>query len=348
MITVDKEYYPFLVVLFFTVVAVVIFWPFLAMVVLGGSLAVVMTPLHQRLMHYIRPAISATLITVILFALFAGAVYVTLLILRGNAGLTDQMFATIGSWLGSPTTHPGVFGFTISKDTLMVWLARGNALFVNYWTTLANNLTLIIFSALVFFISFFLLLLNGIALKENIFCRLPEPVRKYCDQLTPVTIDTLYVIYIVQIVIAGLTFFIALPVFYFLGYGHILFYSFLAALCEVVPILGSSVAFIIVGGYALALGDLHGFLIMIFLGYVVVSALPEIYIRPVLVGRRVKIHPVIMFIGLIGGLLTLGLAGFVLGPLIIVLLMKSYRIWTDERKCAKQPPDGGTGEHPLL
>ncbi|MGB7993536.1 AI-2E family transporter [Methanoregula sp.] len=343
----DKEYYPFLVVLFFTLVALVIFWPFLAMVVLGGSLAVVLMPLHHRLMRYTRPVISATAITFVLFALFTGAIYITLLILRGNAGLTDQMFATIGSWLANPTTHPGVFGFSISKDTLMVWLARGNALFVNYWTTLASNLVLIVFSALVFFISFFLLLFHGIALKENIFCRLPEPVRKYCDLLTPVTVDTLYVIYIVQFAIAGLTFFIALPVFYFLGYGHILFYSFLAALCEVIPILGSSVAFIIVGGYALALGDLHGFLIMIFLGYIVVSALPEIYVRPVLVGRRVKIHPVIMFIGLIGGLLTLGLAGFVLGPLIIVLLMKSYSIWTDERKCAKQPTESGSREQSL-
>ena len=62
--------------------------------------------------------------------------------------------------------------------------------------------------------------------------------------------------------------------------------------------------------------------------------------RPVLVGRRVKIHPLIMFVGLIGGLLTMGIAGFVLGPLIIVLLMKSYRIWTDDRKGAQ----GTTGQ----
>jgi predicted PurR-regulated permease PerM len=149
------------------------------------------------------------------------------------------------------------------------------------------------------------------------------------------------VIYIVQFAIAALTFVISLPVFYLLGYGNILFYSFLAAFCELIPILGSSVAFIIVGAYSLALGDLRGLLIMVILGYIVVSALPEIYIRPVLVGRRVKINPVIMFVGLIGGLLTLGLAGFVLGPLIIVLVMKSYRIWTDERKGSKELQDAG-------
>ncbi|HVP95794.1 AI-2E family transporter [Methanoregula sp.] len=330
----DREYYPFFVVVFLTVVALVIFWPVFDMAVIGGSLAVVLMPVHNRLSRSIRPSISAAAITIGLFVVFALVAYITLLILRANTGLINQIFVTIGSWLASPSTRPGAFGFTLNKDTLEVWLAKGDALFVNYWTTLADNLLLIAFKGIVLFLSFFLLLLKGTAIKERIFRHLPEPIKGYCDQLVPVTVDTLYVIYIVQFAIAALTFFIALPVFYLLGYGNIFFYSFLAAFCELIPILGSSVAFLIVGAYALALGDLRGLLIMIILGYVVVSALPEIYIRPVLVGRRVKINPVIMFVGLIGGLLTLGLAGFVLGPLIIVLVMKSYRIWTDERKAA--------------
>ena len=201
-----------------------------------------------------RPAISSAVITGCLFLVLAGAAYVTLMILQANAGLTDQIFATIGLWLDNPATHPGAFGVTISKDLLMVWLAKGNALFVNYWTTLANNLLLIVVKGLVFFISFFLLLLKGTAIRDRIYRHLPQPVRNYWDQLTPVTVDTLYVIYIVQFAIAALTFFIAIPVFYLLGYGNILFYSFLAAFCEAIPILGSSVAFIIIGAYALAAG----------------------------------------------------------------------------------------------
>jgi predicted PurR-regulated permease PerM len=337
----DREYYPFFAVVFLTVVALVIFWPLFDMAVIGGSLAVVLMPVHNRLSRSTRPSISAAAITLGLLVVFAVVAYATLLILRANTGLIDQIFTTIGSWLANPSTQPGAFGFTLSKDTLEVWLAKGNALFVNYWTTLAANLLLVAFKGIVLFLSFFFLLLKGTAIKERIFRHLPGPVKCYCDQLTPVTVDTLYVIYIVQFAIAALTFFIAIPVFYLLGYGNIFFYSFLAAFCELIPILGSSVAFLIVGAYALALGDLRGLLIMIILGYVVVSALPEIYIRPVLVGRRVKINPVIMFIGLIGGLLTLGLAGFVLGPLIIVLVMRSYRIWTDERKSAHEPPEPG-------
>ena len=39
-----------------------------------------------------------------------------------------------------------------------------------------------------------------------------------------------------------------------------------------------------------------------------------------------------MFIGIIGGLLTMGLAGFVLGPLLVVLLITSYRMYIEEKK----------------
>jgi predicted PurR-regulated permease PerM len=337
----DREYYPFLVVLFLTLLALVIFWPVLDMVVLSASLAVVLMPVHHRLMRSVPAVVSAAALTIALFTLVAAAAYCTDLVLRQNAGLINQIFGTIGTWLANPATQPGAFGVSISKDTLLFWVAKGNALFVNYWATITANILLIVFKGLVFFLSFFLFLLRGIALRDRIFRHLPVQVRSYCELLTPVTVDTLYVIYIVQFAIAALTFFISLPVFYLLGYGNILFYSFLAAFCELIPILGSSVAFIIVGAYSLALGDLRGLLIMVILGYIVVSALPEIYIRPVLVGRRVKINPVIMFVGLIGGLLTLGLAGFVLGPLIIVLVMKSYRIWTDERKGSKELQDAG-------
>jgi predicted PurR-regulated permease PerM len=332
MTRMDKDLYPFFIVLFLSVVALVLFWSVLDMVIIAASLAVVLLPLHHRLLQYTRPTVSAVIITVCLFVILGVTAYATAMILQANAGLLNTIFIKIGSWLDTPATHPEAFGVPISRETLSYWLAKGNSLFVNYWVTVIDNLMLIVIKGLVFFISFFLLLLKGEALKERAYCHLPQPVKSYCDTLLPVTVDTLYVIYIVQIAIAVLTFFIAIPVFYLLGYGDILFYSFLAALCELIPILGSSVAFIIIGAYALARGDMYGVLIMFFLGYIVVSALPEIFVRPVLVGRRVKIHPLIMFIGIIGGILTMGIAGFVLGPLIIVLLLKSYRIWTDDRK----------------
>jgi predicted PurR-regulated permease PerM len=302
------------------------------MVLLGASIAVVLLPLHHRILKYTRPRISAAFVTLAVFIALSVTVLATLFILNSNASTLRELFGAIGIWLNNPATNPMDFGIPVTKATLSTMLAEGNALFVDYQKTLISNLYLIVFKMLVLFVSIFSLLRWGEDLEIKLTRHIPEILKGYIRKLAEVTSDTLYAIYIVQIAIAILTFFIALPVFYLLGYGNIIFYSFLAAFCELIPILGSSVAFILIGTYSLALGDTRGVFILFFLGYLIVSCVPEIYVRPVLVGRRVKIHPLIMFIGIISGILTMGLAGFVLGPVIIVLITTSYRMYVKERK----------------
>jgi predicted PurR-regulated permease PerM len=270
--------------------------------------------------------------TLAVLGIFCATVLVTLAVFSANATTLTRMFAIIGDWLNEPLTNPLSYGIPLSKASLSSLLDEGTALFIDYQKTLIANLPIIAFKMFVFFFTLFMLFLRGEELKIKILGHVPAPLKKYMARLSDVTGDTLYAIYFVQVAIAVLTFFISIPVFYLLGYGDIIFYSFFAAFCELIPILGASTAFILVGAYALAINDTRGVLILFLLGYLIVSCVPEIYVRPVLIGRRVKIHPVIMFIGIIGGLFTMGLAGFVLGPLIIVLVITSYRMYTEERK----------------
>jgi predicted PurR-regulated permease PerM len=327
-----SDLFPFMLVVILTLVGFIVFWSVADMVILGASLAVVLLPLHHRISRHTLPEISAAIVT---FAIFlAGCIMAlfTYLVLSSNVIILTELFGTIGIWLNNPATNPLDFGIPVAKATLFDLLNKGTALFVDYQTTLLGNLSLIAFKTFVFFVSLFSLLRWGEQLKKTFTLHVPAVLSGYFRRLSDVTVDTLYAIYIVQIAIAALTFFMSLPVFYLLGYGNVIFYSFLTAFCELIPILGSSVVFILMGTYALALGDTRGVLILFFLGYLIVSCLPEFYIRPVLVGRRVKIHPIIMFIGIIGGTLTMGLAGFVLGPVIIVLLITSFRIYVQEKK----------------
>lgn len=328
---------PFVLILVLTLIAFVTFWSVMDMVLVGASIAVVLLPLHHRIQKYARPRISAAIVTLSVCLALLIAVSATLYVLSANATTLKDLFGSIGIWLNNPATNPMDYGIPITKATMSNILADGTALFVDYQKTLISNLYLIVFKLLVLFVSIFSLLRWGEELKMKLTRHVPQVLSGYIRKLSEVTVDTLYAIYIVQIAIAVLTFFIALPVFYFLGYGNIIFYSFLAAFCELIPVLGSSVAFILMGTYALALGDTRGVFIIFFLGYLVVACVPEIYVRPVLVGRRVKIHPLIMFIGIISGILTMGLAGFVLGPVIIVLIITSYRLYVKEKKDRGEP-----------
>lgn len=327
-----SDQFPFILMVILALGSIIVLWSIMDMVLLGASLAIVLIPLHRWLAVRTRPLVSSIFITILTLAACTALTYITLVIFAANTTTLQDMFSTIGIWLENPANDPLSYGVPLNKASISAMLLKGNALFVNYQATLLEYLTVILFKIFTFFFTLFILLYHGDELKSRIMEHLPPSMSEYVTRLSDVTVDTLYAIYVVQIAIAVLTFFIALPVFYLLGYGNVLFYSFFAAFCELIPVLGSSLVFIIVGAYSFALGDTRGVLILFFLGYIVVALMPEIWIRPILVGRRVKIHPVIMFIGIIGGILTMGLAGFVLGPVIIVLLINTYRMYIRDRK----------------
>lgn len=332
-----SDQFPFVLLVILACAGIVVFWSIMDMVLIGASLAIVLVPLHRTLCARTRPSVSAGLITLVTFAACGALTWLTWLFFSSNTGTLTTMFSSIAAWVENPATNLLAYGIPISKGSLSAMILKGYALFVDYQATVIEYLTIIIFKVFTFFFTLFVLLLHGDEIRGRIMEHLTPPMAAYVSRLSSVTVDTLYAIYVVQIAIAVLTFFIAIPVFWLLGYGNILFFSFFAAFCELIPILGSSLAFIIIGAYAVSIGDMPGVLILFILGYIGVALLPEIWIRPVLVGRRVKIRPVIMFIGIIGGILTMGLAGFVLGPVIIVLLITTYRMYVHEKRIRRFP-----------
>ncbi len=317
----------------------IVFWKLLDMVVLAVSLAVVLIPLHTYCSRCINRYLSAALITTLVFVVFVAGVLLCITILAQNGEILKDIVGTIERWVQNPATDPRVFGIPVERNQVAVWLDKAQSIFFNYWRMLVADFTTIALKIVVFFASLYVILLRGEHIREKIMARLPDPIKGHIQKMSGVTVDTLYAIYIVHAGIAALTFVIAIPFFWFLGYGHILFYSFLCAFCELIPVLGSSIVFIFLGTYALSLGDINGVLILFFFGYIGVAALPEIYVRPVLMGRRVKLHPLIMLIGFFGGLFTMGMAGFVLGPVLIVLLFNGYRILIEERKGSENPAE---------
>jgi predicted PurR-regulated permease PerM len=331
------DLFPVVLLFVLFLLAFLVFLSIIDMVVIGATVAVVLIPFQHRIGNFMNTSISAAVVTLIVFVGVSAVVLFSYYIFASNIQLLLGIFDAIGAWLNNPSTNPLDFGVPVTKVTLSGFLNEGSGLFIDYQQTLIDNFSLIAFKTFVFFFTLFSLLVWGEGLKSRLTRHVPKMLDEYVRTLSGVTADTLYTIYVVQIAIAVLTFFISLPVFYLLGYGNILFYSFLAAFCELIPVLGSSIAFLLVGTYALAIGDTRGVFIMFFLGYLIVSCVPEIYIRPVLVGRRVKIHPVIMLIGIIGGILTMGLAGFVLGPLMIVLIITTYRLYIQEKKDQPRP-----------
>lgn len=312
-------------------------------IILSISFAVVTIPLHHLLSRAVRPWISAALITLTMLTGLIAAALITLTLLSENSGLMTEVIGKITEWVTESGTGSDLFGLPVGRLEVAGWLTSIETIFDRYWLGLADQLPVIAIKVGVFFSVLFILFLFGERVWEEILSRVPGARSPVAVRMTGVSVDTLYALYVIHIIVAVVTFFIAIPLFLILGYGHVLYFSFVCAVCELIPVLGSSVVMVFVGAYAVAIGDVRGVLITFIIGYIGVSVLPEIYLRPVLMGRRAHINPIVMFIGFIGGILLLGIAGFVLGPLVLVLLATWFRISRETAGSASPPATPGDG-----
>jgi predicted PurR-regulated permease PerM len=97
------------------------------------------------------------------------------------------------------------------------------------------------------------------------------------------------------------------------------------AVTSIIPLLGTAIVWLPAGLIQLFQGDyVSGIGILIFGGVIVSTA--DNFIKPKLVGRRANIHPVIVLLGILGGLQLLGFVGLIAGPLILAMSLELLKL----------------------
>lgn len=316
--------------------ATVAFWPLLDVVIVSLSLVVVLLPVRRTLSRHLPGAVAAGLVvTAVVLVLLLGAGF-TAAVIAQNAQYLDHILQTILTWVRAPVAEQAV-PLPASPEQIAGWFSEQIAKLQGDIAGFAEDAPFLAVKICVFFLTLYIGLLKGEAVRDRLVGHLPTALACDLDRLSTVTVDTLYAIYVVHVATALITFFLALPFFYFLGYGHILFYSVMAAMFQLVPVIGPSLLMLFLGAFALSQGDVRGGLLVALVGYPVVCALPDIYFRPLMMGRRASIHPVIMWIGFFGGLAAMGIVGFILGPLFLALLVAGYGIAVRELQRSRSP-----------
>lgn len=77
-------------------------------------------------------------------------------------------------------------------------------------------------------------------------------------------------------------------------------------------------------------GDSFNGIGLLLYGFFIVSTIDNI-IRPRLIGRRANIHPVLILLGVLGGIEMFGLIGIILGPLILAIFTVFLDIYLSEK-----------------
>jgi predicted PurR-regulated permease PerM len=302
-------------------------WQWIDTIPLGIAVAVVLEPLHRRISMKVPEGFSSGVITLTLLAITVAGLLFTTTVMTENLATNREFLMKAAS--GIDILAPQFTAFGIPPEAINETTARVQGiveLVATFWSGLTLATAILNMRVLLFLLSLFLSLWEGDHVLRWILVRAPREWLGVYHHLATVSVDTLHSVLVVHLLIVGLTFCLSLPFYWLLGYGHVLYLSLTTALCELVPVLGAGIPMVILLLYSFAIGDLRGFALVFLIGYLVVALLPEISIRPILMGRRTHISPYLMFFGFLGGILLLGISGFLLGPLVLAIAASWYRL----------------------
>jgi predicted PurR-regulated permease PerM len=102
-----------------------------------------------------------------------------------------------------------------------------------------------------------------------------------------------------------------------------------AGFASIIPVVGSALVWAPVAIYLLATGTLWKGVFLLIWGLVVVSSIDNV-LRPLVVGGRVELHPMVLVFFILGGVEAFGFLGLFLGPVIASVLAALFSILREE------------------
>jgi predicted PurR-regulated permease PerM len=316
-----------------------VLWQWIGTISLGIAVAVVLAPLHHRLTARAPGWLSALAVTFVIFAAAIAGVIFTVTVMQENLPTNEKILMQAAGGIEILANQYANLG--IPRETIADAMGGIRAMIEgvgSFWSEITVLAAITNTQVLLFFLSLLLSLWHGDRVLRWILVRIPQEWLGTWHRLATVSVDTLNAVLVVHLPIVAFTFVLSLPFYWLLGYGHVLYLSTVTALCELVPVLGASIPMIILLLYTFAIGDLRGFLLVLFFGYLVIALLPEVTLRPVLMGKRTHLSPVVMFFGFMGGILLLGIPGFLLGPLALAVAVSWWKIRKEQAAAAAAIP----------
>jgi len=294
--------------LFIGVLAIFVAWNFVTPLIFAAILAYFSYPAYLKLKDKIGGSLSAISIC---------AFFVAVLLVIFNYGVT---FARNEVW----KIYLGVAGASGTLGPNMQEIISFIA--TNIITGLSNLVSKIpnlFIASFIFFISLFYFLRDGERFTNWIEATLPIPRRKkmqiinHVRQNVDAFVHVTLLIGIIQAGIAGIGFVI-------FGLEYPVLAGALAGLLSLLPIVGPYFLYGPVGAYLIFSGNTAAGIGILTYGFVLGSIL-DYAARPLLLGRKANIHPLIIFIGIFGGLSMLGLIGVIIGPIILSIAAAFFK-----------------------
>jgi predicted PurR-regulated permease PerM len=284
--------------------------PFIIPIISAFILAYLTKPLHNYLSPKIGKGFSA-LISVVLVIII---IIIPLIAIIGGIlnQATDLLDATtINTLFQEASQKPLLQKLNIDLATLA---EKGLSLLIALLTSSISLLPSIILTLFITLFGLYYILISwdSIALKLEKYLPFENKkrIRKEMSQITNTIVYGTILVALVEFIIAFNGFFISGVGPYLLFPLLIFFLAFIPGLGPTIVWLPLSIYYVITGNTSAAIGVLITGLIL--------SILIDTVLRAKLLGDKVKLNPLIMLVGILGGISLFGIFGFIIGPLILI------------------------------
>lgn len=308
-----------------------LFWPFISVIVLAAVVTGIFKPVYNFLINRkIKPLFSSLLTCVLIFIilfiptlLFVGILSKEAygLYLMGKGGVISDQIKTLfeSSRILDKTNfilsnfNIDITGEELNKAISELGKVVGLFLFQQASSIASNVLKFLVYFFFMLLVIYYLLI-DGDRLISFISNLSPLPkdqdeklFQKFKDMAGAVLIGN-GLCGMIQGVLGGI-------VFSLFGLKSPFLWGVILSLLAFLPIVGIGIVFIPAAVYLILKGRIAaGIFFVVF--YIILSGGIEYLLKPKLVGQRVKMHTLLVFFSIIGGLKLFGILGIIYGPLV--------------------------------
>ncbi len=117
-------------------------------------------------------------------------------------------------------------------------------------------------------------------------------------------------------------------IFAITGIEGALIWAIIMTLCSIIPGVGSAIVWLPAGIVMLVTGHIWQGVAILLVGTVVISTVDNL-LRPLIVGKRLDMHPLLILFSTLGGLAMFGISGFMIGPIIAALFLAFWEMYEE-------------------
>ena len=326
------------------VILVLAFWvfqPFILVFAVAACVALLLAPLQKRLAAALggRPGAAAAVLVLVTTVMILGPVLTSLFLLARQFALFLEWIRAqplLGPdelqrfWEELPQRYPGLRHWIAWLQAQVApVLSGGLAQLAGGANSLLQNVLGRVTHAAVdlglFLLMLFFLLRDGGRLKAELRPISPfseEQEHQIFDHLERTikgALQAVVVVPVMQGILAGIGFMI-------FGVPSPFVWGTAVILAATVPLVGSPLGWMPACVYLLLLGRTGPALGLLVYSTVIVSGSDNL-IKPMLLRGSARIHPLLGFLSIVGGVLAFGVFGFLIGPVVLSLVLSAIRIY---------------------